>query len=102
GVQSLFVDSGDVYMAVSDNNGPNPVAKYWKNDTPVVLTDGSTPAQAFSIFMDRGDVYVAGYEDEGLGATAKYWKNGTSVILEGPHPASLASSIVVTRSLGDD
>ncbi|HET6768189.1 MAG TPA: hypothetical protein VFH08_12340, partial [Chitinophagaceae bacterium] len=60
----------DVYVAGYEDY----VAKYWKNGSPVTLTDCS---DATSIVVVGSDVYVTG----GDGSGAKYWKNGSPVTL---------------------
>ena len=59
GGNSIFVSGSDVYIAGFEGN----VAKYWKNNIPVILTDGESQASARSIFV-RGiaDSYTTGEE----------------------------------------
>ena len=72
----------DVYVAGYEIEGAYSVAKYWKNGTPVSLTNGANDAYANSIFIYNGDVYVAGVEEVNHETTvAKYWKNGVATSL---------------------
>jgi hypothetical protein len=45
--ESIFVSKSDVYIAGHEGN----IAKYWKNSSPINLTDGTMPAFANSIFV---------------------------------------------------
>lgn len=97
---SIFISGTDVYAAGLERaaNG-NDVAKYWKNGTPINLTDGSKDANAQSIFVAGNDVYVAGSEDKSVASSkgvAKYWKNGVAVSLtDGATDANAAAILVV-------
>ena len=52
-VNSVAVSGNDVYMAGFESNGTHYIAKYWKNDKPLNLTDGSKDAIANSIFLSK-------------------------------------------------
>lgn len=100
---SIFVNGNDVYAAGLERaaNG-NDVAKYWKNGTPVSLTDGTKDADAQSVFVAGNDVYVAGSENKSVTnntGIAKYWKNGVAVSLTDGSTSAGASDIFV---LGND
>ncbi len=96
---SVFVsDPGDVYVA-----GATKVtqwrATYWKNGTPVYLTDENYEAGAGAIFVNGNDVYVCGTERNAAGIlVAKYWKNGTAVSLTDGTKDAEARSIQVSGS----
>ena len=85
-IQGGFIDSviGGYYN----------IASYWKNDSLVVLTDGTGNALANSIFVSGNDVYVAGYETRNQNIP-EYWKNGNRVILSNDGGED-ATSIFVT------
>jgi hypothetical protein len=74
----ITISGGDVYVAgISTIPGGTGVATYWKNGTPVTLTDNLTPSVAVSIAVLGSDVYVAGYlAAAGNNNTVCYWKNG--------------------------
>ncbi len=67
----------------------SPIATYWKNGSPIQLTNGTYPAYATSIAISGNDVYVAGYVVQGANTKAIYWKNG---IEAGPGTDSRNSS----------
>ena len=71
-------------------------AVYWKNDTPIYLTDGTDIAWARSIYVVGNDVYAAG-EELPWGGTfiAVYWKNGQKVSLTDGTNGAVAESIYV-------
>lgn len=87
----------DVYISGNDNIGSKTVAKYWKNGTPIALSDGSQSAVAHSIVVNSGDVYVVGSDNDGSGGIAVYWKNGTRVTMttSSKYPMSYGRSIAV-------
>lgn len=90
-IDQLLIAGTDVYMVGRQSK----IATYWKNGTPVPLTDGSNIAFAHSITLYGNDVYVAGNEYNGSAKVAKYWKNSVPTILtDGKNDASPWSIIV--------
>lgn len=74
--QSVFVDGNDTYVVGWQwSLSGMAFAMYWKNGTPVLLSDGITPTYAKSIAVSKGNVYVAGFESGNV-VTARCWKNG--------------------------
>lgn len=116
GVTSIAVSGGDVYVAGNeyghipgDSSGLllSSVAKYWKDGTPVALTDSQRNQSANAILVSDGDVYVAGTKfalpslNSGssvfsAGTNAAYWKNGVAVSLPDAGTGSAAGSISVS------
>lgn len=84
-VNDMFISGSDVYVAGQVNMPrKQTVAQYWKNGTPVVLTDGTREAYVDAIWVDGNDVYACGGErDAGNGDHATYWKNGIPTVLDG-------------------
>lgn len=72
-----YVSPYDVYVAGVESNGTKDAAKYWKNSTPVALTNGLQDAEAKAIILVGSDIYVAGTESNGTHSVLKLWKNGT-------------------------
>lgn len=88
-----------VYISGFEFNGIKNVAKYWKNEKEVTLTDGTKWAEASSIYVVNNDVYVAGTEENGSNVkVAKYWKNGISISLSSGLKDAKAVDIVVINS----
>lgn len=81
----ITISGNDIYAAGTQyrhGHEQPATATYWKNGTPVYLTDGTSPASANSITISGGDVYVAGSERGSNGVVvAKYWKNGVAINL---------------------
>jgi hypothetical protein len=71
---AIGVSGSDVYVAGKSGY----VAKYWKNGSPVALTDGINEGNATSLCISNGDVYIAGYDY----VTPKYWVNGVEHIIK--------------------
>ena len=65
----------------NEYNGIHYVAMYWKNGSPVILSDGAMNGDTRSIFVSGNDVYVVGREFNGTNYLGKYWKNARPVIL---------------------
>jgi len=70
---AVTVAGGDVYVAGQDG----PTVTYWKNGTPVAVTDGTQYGWTNAISVSGSDVYLGG----GEGNFVKYWKNGVPVTL---------------------
>jgi hypothetical protein len=87
----IGVVGNDVF--VSGNAGY--VAKYWKNDSSINLTDGRYESFATSLCISDGDVYIAGTDDD----VPKYWKNGIGHVIqkEPSDNTGQAFAIFVTR-----
>jgi hypothetical protein len=85
---------GDLYFAGYQANPLGIwVATYWKNGTPVSVSDGIYDAEIFGVVRVGPDLYTAGYEGNASGGiSAKMWKNGTPTLLA---PVGEASAIVV-------
>ncbi|MFV0606091.1 MAG: fibronectin type III domain-containing protein [Niabella sp.] len=75
---AVTVKNANVYVTGYENiNGIN-IAKVWKNQVAVNLSNGNIDEHTSSIFVtDTEDVYVGGYSGNiNTGIQAKYWKNG--------------------------
>lgn len=88
----------DVYIAGYESNGSSNIAKYWKNNVPVSLSNNNTPGIATSIFCNGPDLYIAGIEfDSNLtGPVAKIWKNGLPTSLTDGSTDAEANSIWIS------
>lgn len=88
---AIGVSGNDVYIA----GHAGYVAKYWKNDSPVNLTDGLHEAAATSLSIANGDVYIAGYDYD----IPKYWKNGVAHVIKNEpwYLHGMAYAIYVTK-----
>ena len=86
---SIFISGVDIYVAGQQviNGGALPVriATYWKNGTPVLLSNGIHDAGALSIFVAGDKVSVAGYEryNDISNSIAIYWHDGYSLTVSG-------------------
>lgn len=81
----------DVYLAGAKLNGTDTTwtATYWKNGSPVSVTNGKVSSYLFGIAVSNGNIFVAGYEGNSL----KYWKNGVAVSLgDGVYAKAMAVS----------
>ena len=98
-LSSLAVSNYDVYMlglGTADN------ATYFKNGSPIVLSNGAEGTMATSIAVSGNDVYVAGisfnrnYYYGGYNRMARYWKNGNPVKLTDGTKDAYTTSIAVS------
>jgi hypothetical protein len=106
---SITLSGSDVYVAgyeyLLSPGGNYPfapsIAKYWKNGTPVLLTDGTTTAFARSIAVSKsGDVYVVGQVFDAAYPYIQHatiWKNGVATHLDNSTSNSDALSIFLVE-----
>ncbi len=100
-VTCVTVNGNDVYVGGQMSTGNSfGMATYWKNGSPVTLTDGSTNGRITGIAIDGQDVYAAGWI---IAATtgdpvATYWKNGVAQPLADDVFYSVANGITISGS----
>ncbi|BAU52003.1 IPT/TIG domain-containing protein [Mucilaginibacter gotjawali] len=107
----LAVSNGDVYVAGAQYLGNSTILKatYWKNGSPIDLTDGihSGSARATAVYVSGADVYVAGLEEIRdittggiINEAPRLWKNGVSVPITTPANSifNTITSILVSGS----
>lgn len=105
----VAISGNDIYVAGTENDGDqysfigesgdtvyakNSVVKYWKNGTPVTLSDGRNNANVTDIAISGSDVYVVGLEQVGNDRVTKYWKNGVPVTLS--NSGSIENGIAIS------
>jgi hypothetical protein len=104
GVGGNGIDTiGTVYAAgyeYNTNTGGSigiKVAKYWKNNSTINLTNGTYNASATAITLVGTDIYTAGYEKNAAGkSVAKYWKNTAATnITDGNFDAITTGLVIV-------
>lgn len=110
-VAAMAISGSDIFVAGTENDGNQysyigesgdtvyanySVIKYWKNGTPVSLSDRNTNGCVTDIAISGSDVYVVGWEYIGNGRVTKYWKNGTPFIL--PNSGSIENGIAISGS----
>jgi len=71
-------NSSDVYIVGQQNINFPTKATYWKNGSPVVLTDSNLVPQ--SIAVSGSDIYIGGWD---RGAISVYYKNNIRNVLSG-------------------
>ncbi|QEC77653.1 IPT/TIG domain-containing protein [Mucilaginibacter ginsenosidivorax] len=109
---ALAVSNGDTYVAGARYLGTSTILKatYWKNGTPIDITDGihSGNAQATAICVSGGAIYIAGFEeirDPASGGiinkAPRLWKNGISIPLTTPGNSLFNSVSSILVSGGD-
>lgn len=88
-----------IYIAGFEINSSNRyIARYWKDGTAIVLTNGTQDAEASSIYAVGNDVYVAGYESNGTKKVAKLWKNGVATNLSNGTNDAAANAVLVNNN----
>lgn len=101
----MFSYQYTVYVAGCENNSSaRNIGRYWKNGTPVLLTDGTTPvtiqctsetATFSSDFIIGDDIFIAGSERTSDIDHACYWRNGVKFNLTDGTKLSIANGILV-------
>ena len=107
---AIVVSGNDVYVGGYETNDGISTSMYWKNGSPILLTDGTdsgyraAPNGYFpkTIDVSGTDVYVAGFSRYGNRTVAKYWKNGIATILgdSASYAICLAASAAEVYVLG--
>lgn len=95
-LNSIAISNNDIYMAGFNFLWSGEAASYYKNGTPIDLSDGLVSSTATSIAVSGNDIYVAGYENGVSGYVAKYWKNGSPVNLTDGSKDVWTTSIAVS------
>jgi hypothetical protein len=98
GVYAISVSNGDVYLAGNELDSASGYykPKYWKNGTPVLISN--TPGDASGIFVSGNDVYVCGDAQDSLSLKTipVYWKNNVMVKLSTPTLNTYTRAIFVS------
>ncbi len=81
----------DVFVAGYEYNNANSTAKYWKNGTPVTMSQNESGLNA--IFINANDVYVAGWERVNNLTLANYWKKETKTTLGSGESAAYSLAV---------
>jgi hypothetical protein len=72
-------------------------AKYWKNETSVLLGQGTGSSDVYGMTIKGDDVHNVGYEINAAGKyVAKYWKNGIATNLTDGSRDAYANDIFIS------
>jgi hypothetical protein len=96
---SIYVYDKDVYVTGCQQTTLGAtVALYWKNGSPVFLSnDSAAGSAAYSAAVSGSDLYVAGYQNVGAYSRATIWKNGAPTALTGSDTASFATAVMAVN-----
>ena len=90
---AMYMYGLDRYVAGVSDRG----ATYWKNDTPVYLSDKYSRATA--MFVAGKDIYVAGNTNATGTTFGQYWKNGVKTVLPGGNSSDTRAITVSGRDV---
>ncbi len=99
---AIFVsEDNDIYIAGTGTNDANmSVVKYWKNNTPYVISSSAFIVDVYDMFVTAEDVYIAGYEKSTSSSRdiAKYWKNDIGYPLTDGSKSADAKALFVEQN----
>ena len=83
-----FINNEPIFVGRLDYNGQPGTATYWKNGSPIKISNGLAHSSAFAIKIVDSDIYIAGTS---AGGYATVWKNGI--------PTQLSQVISTVRAI---